>query len=61
MARVRITDDGDEVVQFEVDAIKVATVEHGPHGWDGMTGAIEAVEAVLEALDIDVENIQDIV
>jgi hypothetical protein len=60
-ARIRIHDDGDEVVWIDVDGEQLIEVNHDEHGWDGMTAVIKAVEAIADKLGIRVDNQQDIV
>ncbi len=61
MATLRITDDGDETIFFELDGKEVGTADHDDYGWAGMTHVINLVTAIAEAGGVTVENVQDIV
>lgn len=59
--RFKITDDGDETVSIKLDEEELITPNHETDGWAGMSRIIELVEKIAAALDIRVENTQDIV
>lgn len=60
-ARITITDNGDEIVYIHLDGQLLIEPNHDDDGWAGMSRIIELVEKIAAALDIRVENTQDIV
>lgn len=60
-SRFTITDDGDEAVSIKLDGEELITPNHDTDGWAGMSRIIELVEKIAAALDIRVQNDQDIV
>lgn len=59
--RIRIHDDGHEVVWIDFDGKQIIEVNHDEHGWDGMLAVIDAVKKVAAELGLKVADEQDVV
>lgn len=61
MARLSITDDGDEKVYMHLDGVHIFTANHEDDGWDGMTRLIALATTLALRLGVGVDNEQGIV
>lgn len=60
-ARIRIHDDGDEIVWVDFDGEQIWELNHDDDGWAGIKRGIELVEKLAAKLGVRVQNDQDIV